>query len=132
VQGGATNSKLVRIADDKKSLVPSKRLWVMANWSRFVRPGAVRVGVSGGDGGMRVSAFRNLDGGVVVVVVQIGTGSGNVGLKVGGFDTGKVEAWVTDTSRDCMGLGVKVGTDGGVSVEVPGQSVVSIVLGVKG
>ncbi|KAF2656586.1 glycoside hydrolase family 30 protein [Lophiostoma macrostomum CBS 122681] len=63
VQSGATNSKLVRISDDKKSLISSKRLWAMANWSRGVRPGDVRVGTSGGPQGGRVSAFWRKEGG---------------------------------------------------------------------
>ena len=80
VQGGPTNSKLIHIADDKKSIIPSKRLWAMANWSRFVRPGAVTVGVSGGPAGAKVSAFRGVDGGISVQVIQGSTGGSVLGL----------------------------------------------------
>jgi O-glycosyl hydrolase len=128
VQGGATNSKLIRISDDKKSVIPSKRLWAMANWSRFVRPRAVRVGTAGGPSGARVSAFRNVDGRVAVQVVQTGASAGSVGVKVGKNVKG-AEAWLTDNGHDCDKLDVQVAADGGsVSAVVPGRSMVTFVL----
>jgi hypothetical protein len=45
-QGGNTNEKLVQA--DATSYTVSKRLWALAQYSRTVRPGAVRVGTSGG------------------------------------------------------------------------------------
>jgi O-glycosyl hydrolase len=128
VQGGATNSKMVRISDDKKSVIPSKRLWAMANWSRFVRPGAVRVGTSGGPSGAKVSAFRNVDGTVSVQVIQGGTASGSVSVKVGGFTAGSVKAWVTDNTRDVGELPATLAADGSASANVPGRSMVTFVL----
>ncbi|KAH7110851.1 putative endo-exoxylanase [Dendryphion nanum] len=128
VQGGPTNSKMIRISDDKKSVIPSKRLWAMANWSRFVRPGAKRVGISGGPSGARVSAFRNVDGGVSVQVIQTGTGSSSVTVKIGGgFKVAGAKAWITDSTRDVGELKVEV-VDGGAVGTVPGRSMVTFVL----
>ncbi|KAK9773109.1 hypothetical protein AB5N19_05815 [Seiridium cardinale] len=62
VQGGDTSSKLVRI--DGNNVIASKRLWAFGQWSRFVRPGAMRLGVSGSKPGLKTSAFRNVDWGV--------------------------------------------------------------------
>ncbi|KAF2121010.1 putative endo-exoxylanase [Lophiotrema nucula] len=128
VQGGATNSKMVRISDDKKSLIPSKRLWAMANWSRFVRPGAVRVATSGGPSGAKVSAFKNPDGTVSVQVIQGGTASGTVGVKVTGFEAKGGKAWITDNTHDVGEQAATVGSDGSVSATVPGRSFVTFVL----
>jgi O-glycosyl hydrolase len=128
VQGGATNSKLIRISDDKKSVIPSKRLWAFANWSRHVRPGAVRVGTSGGPSGARVSAFKNVDGKVAVQIIQTGSGSASVSVKAGGLTVGKATAWVTDNSHDCDEQSVAVGADGSVQVQVPGRSMVTVML----
>lgn len=128
MQGGATNSKLIRIADDKKSVIPSKRLWAMAHWGRYVRPGAVRVGTSGSVSGAKVSAFKNVDGRVVVQVVQ-GGGAASVGVKVNGYVVKSAEARVTDETRACEKLEVVVPGDGGsVSAQVPGKSLVTFVL----
>lgn len=128
VQGGATNSKLIRISDDKKQVIPSKRLWAFANWSRHVRPGAVRVGTSGGPSGARVTAFKNVDGGIAVQVVQGGTGSGSVSVKVQGFTAKSAKAWLTDNTHDCDEQVATVGSDGSVSANVPARSMVTIVL----
>jgi len=128
VQGGATNSKLIRISDDKKQVIPSKRLWAFANWSRHVRPGAVRVGTSGGPSGARVSAFKNTDGRVAVQIIQTGSGSAAVGVKVNSIKASAATAWLTDNSHDCDALSVTVGADGVVSVQVPGRSMVTVLL----
>jgi O-glycosyl hydrolase len=129
VQGGATNSKLIRIADDKKSVIPSKRLWAFANWSRHVRPGAVRVGVSGGPSGSRVSGFRNLDGTVAVQAIQGGTQTRIVSVRVNGFVAAKATAWITDNGHDCDELAATLAADGtSVSAQVPGRSMVTFVL----
>ncbi|KAF2747216.1 glycoside hydrolase family 30 protein [Sporormia fimetaria CBS 119925] len=128
VQGGPTNSKMIRISDDKKSVIPSKRLWAMANWSRFVRPGAVRVATSGGPNGAKVSAFKNVDGTVSVQVIQGGASGGMVNVKVGGrFTATGVKAWVTDNTRDVAELASTLGSDGTGSANVPGRSMVTFV-----
>jgi O-glycosyl hydrolase len=130
VQGGATNSKLIRIADDKESVVPSKRLWAFANWSRHVRSGAVRVGVSGGPSVSRIGGFRNLDGSVAVQVIQGGTQAGAVTVKVNGCVGAKATAWITDNSHDWDELAATLAADGAsVSAQVPGRSMVTFVLG---
>ncbi|OAL50611.1 putative endo-exoxylanase [Pyrenochaeta sp. DS3sAY3a] len=129
VQGGPTNSKLIRISDDKKQVIPSKRLWAFANWSRHVRPGAVRVAASGGPSGSKVSAFRNVDGTLAVQVIQGGAGAGAVTVKVTGFTARAATAWITDNSHDCDAQVVTVAADGGsVSTQVPGRSMVTVVL----
>lgn len=129
VQGGATNSKLIRIADDKKSVIPSKRLWAFANWSRHVRPGAVRVGTAGGPSGAKVTAFKNEDGKVAVQVIQGGTGSGAVTVKVNGLVAKAAKAWITDNTHDCDEQTSALAADGSsISAQVPGRSMVTFVL----
>ncbi|KAF2856007.1 glycoside hydrolase family 30 protein [Plenodomus tracheiphilus IPT5] len=129
IQGGATNSKLVRISDDRKQVIPSKRLWAFANWSRHVRPGAVRVAISGGPSGAKVSAFKNVDGKIAVQVIQGGTGSAAVSVKINGFSVDSAQAWITDNNHDCDEQTVVLGEDkASVGTQVPGRSMVTIVL----
>ena len=52
------------------TLTPSKRYYALANYSRFIRPGAVRIAATSGDSNLQVSAFRNSDGSVVVVALN--------------------------------------------------------------
>jgi glucuronoarabinoxylan endo-1,4-beta-xylanase len=48
----------------------SKRLWALAAYSRFIRPGAVRAAVATGPPDLRTSAFRNTDGTWVIEVIN--------------------------------------------------------------
>ena len=51
----------------------SKRLWAFAAYSRFIRPGAVRVPATFDDPNVKVTAFRNRDGSMVVELLNTGT-----------------------------------------------------------
>ena len=51
----------------------SKLLWTIGNFSRFVRPGAVRLAVEGGNDdpyGVMISAYRNADNSIVIVAIN--------------------------------------------------------------
>lgn len=135
VQGGDTNSKLVRIANN--AVTPSKRLWAFANWGRGVRPGAVRVGTKGAGGQMRVSAFQNVDGSVAVQVINSGSGAASLSVKVQGgssttaFTPTAVKAWLTDNTHDCDALTATVAA-GTAQGSVPGRSMVTFLLSADG
>jgi O-glycosyl hydrolase len=49
---------LIYVDQRGRTLTTAKRLWVMANYARFVRPRFMRLGVQGGNDDVRVSAFR--------------------------------------------------------------------------
>jgi glucuronoarabinoxylan endo-1,4-beta-xylanase len=93
---------------DTASGQPSKRLWVEGNYSRFVRPGFVRVGTSGSaPSGVLVSAYQNpLDSSLVVVAVNNNATATpfSVFLSGGGSDGAAAQApcsvtpWVTSSS----------------------------------
>lgn len=51
----------------------TKRLWAMAAYSRFIRPGAVRIGASTGLSGLKVTAYRNADRSLVLEVLNTAT-----------------------------------------------------------
>jgi glucosylceramidase len=69
---GATRA-LMQIDDVAKTYRVSKRMWALAAYSRFIRPGAVRLGASAADPALKVSAFRNPDGSEVIEVLNTGT-----------------------------------------------------------
>ncbi|KAK3325945.1 glycoside hydrolase superfamily [Apodospora peruviana] len=122
-----TNSKLIRVVN--KAVEPSKRLWAMANWSRFVRPGAVRVGASGS--GVRTTAFRNVDGMVSVQVINSGNSERAMTITVGGgdFTAANSTAWVTDNKNDCSQIDASVDASGKVVTgKAPSRSMVTFVL----
>ncbi|KAH6652034.1 glycoside hydrolase superfamily [Truncatella angustata] len=128
VQGGNTNSKLVRI--DGNNVLASKRLWAFGQWSRFVRPGAYRVGVSGAKSGVKTSAFRNVDDRVAVQFINTGSSAASLAVKVSGgngFKVSNAAASVTDNSHDLDVLAVTL-TDEIAAVSVPSRSMVTVIL----
>lgn len=89
----------------------------------------MRVAASGGPSGSKVSAFRNVDGTIAVQVIQGGTGAGAVTVKVTGFIAKAATAWITDNSHDCDAQAATLAADGGsVSTQVPGRSMVTVLL----
>jgi glucuronoarabinoxylan endo-1,4-beta-xylanase len=84
---------------------PTKRLWVMGNFSRFVRPGFYRIDVSGPvPSGVSVIAFQNpADNTIAIVAVNTNTGSTSVPLFVSGMAwPAQVTPWVTSASADLV------------------------------
>ncbi|KAI1450985.1 glycoside hydrolase family 30 protein [Annulohypoxylon stygium] len=117
-----TNEKMIRVDQQAPyNYEVSKRLWAFANWSRFVRPGAVRVASSGGTG-VKSAAFRNADGSVAVVVISTGGSASSVSIKVEGANATEATGWVTDTSHNCEAIDVTV-ADGTISGSVAARSI---------
>jgi len=54
--------------------------YYLAHFSKFVRPGAVRVQTTGEAPGVRVMAFRSAEGGIVAQVLNSGTANSSVNL----------------------------------------------------
>jgi glucosylceramidase len=71
---GATRA-FIQIANQGDGYRVSKRLWAFAAYSRFIRPGAVRVPAQFTDPNVKVTAFRNLDGSRIVELLNTGTAS---------------------------------------------------------
>jgi O-glycosyl hydrolase len=75
----------------------TKRLWVMGNYSRFIRPGFVRLETQGGNDTLLVSAYRSTDDqrwvlvavhqGDQPVTIQLSTVNGQLPVKVEQFET---------------------------------------------
>jgi glucuronoarabinoxylan endo-1,4-beta-xylanase len=65
---GTDNGYLIN--DSNGTVTAAKRLWSFANYSRFIHPGALRIGVTSGDSNLEVSAYRNTDGTLAVVVLN--------------------------------------------------------------
>ncbi|HEY7413857.1 MAG TPA: glycoside hydrolase family 30 beta sandwich domain-containing protein, partial [Ktedonobacteraceae bacterium] len=51
----------------------SGRYWTFTNYSRFIRPGATRIAAVSGDSNLETTAFRNLDGSIIIVALNTAT-----------------------------------------------------------
>ncbi|KAK4451830.1 glycoside hydrolase superfamily [Podospora aff. communis PSN243] len=118
------NEKLILV--DQGEYYVSKRFWAFAQYSRTIRPGAVRVWIEGGNG-LKTTAFVNVDGSTVVNVINIGAEA--VVFEVKGVKATTANAWLTDESNDMTSVATTVGADGSVGgINVPGRGLVSLVI----
>lgn len=123
------NEKLILL--DGERVTVSKRLWAFAQYSRYVRPGARRIGAAaagGGGGGVKVTAYRNVDGSVVVVGLNTGTGAVELEVEVEGEGVKAARAYVTDEEKDMEETAVEVAGDGRVTARVGGRGLITFVL----
>ncbi|KAI0841553.1 glycoside hydrolase family 30 protein [Hypoxylon sp. FL0890] len=117
-----TNEKMIRVDQQSPyNYEVSKRIWAFANWSRFVRPGAIRISSSGGSG-VKSAAFKNVDGSIAVVVISTGGSASNVSIKLNGGNATEATGWVTDTTHSCEKINVTV-SSGSVSGSVAARSI---------
>ncbi|KAK3340802.1 glycoside hydrolase superfamily [Neurospora tetraspora] len=113
-----TNEKLIRVDNSTNTYVISKRLWALANWSRYVRPGAVRVSTAG----------RPADGSIAVIAISSSGSAINVNVKITGaseLGTATVEAYVSDNNRNCEKVAgaASISADGTITGTVASRSV---------
>lgn len=108
----------------------SKRLWAMTNYSRFIRPGAGRIGATTSDGNLKTSAFRNTDGSVVVIALNTASSSNQLSFSVAdvGFTSGSVTPYLTNGSNNAAAQ-TSIGlTNGAFGATVPARTLVSYVI----
>ena len=74
---------------------PAKRLYILGQWSKFVRPGWIRIGV-GYSGSLQITAFKD-PGSQSFAIVVVNPGSGAITEKVtlNGITTSMVTPWIT-------------------------------------
>ena len=79
----------------------SKRGYMMAQYSKFVRPGAVRVDATESPvSGVYVSAYKNLDGSVVIVAINNGSESYAQFFNVEGVTVNNVKRYRSSASEN--------------------------------
>ncbi len=113
--------------DGNYSIYPTKRYSVLGNFSRYVRPGAVRHQVTGVPPGVDVLAFEDREGWTVVVVNNNGPAVAPVRLRIpfpegtGARLTGAIRTSATEDLAPLKRHPAKGGR--GAAVQVPSQSV---------
>lgn len=140
--GNDTNSNSALIVLRKNDVIVSKRLWAFAQFSRFVRKGAVRLHAKVIPSppnqnqyqpawpGVRVSAFRNPDGGIAVQVINNSTEDDCV--QINGVSTrGKIlRRYLTNEEHDLSKMSINTAGKGEECVgdvvgALPAKSMVS-------
>ena len=124
--GGDYKDGLIRVYEREQRARDSRLLWAMGNYSRFVRPGAVRYEVEGAEDpyGLMVSAYRNTDGRWVVVALNYADERAAFDCSV---SDGRPRRWRLYRTSDVEGETLKpVGTATG-STTLPPRSITTLV-----
>ena len=116
---------------DGGTLTADKNLWILGNFSRFIRPGYKRVNIEGADemDALLGSAWLSPDESeIVAVFVNISYARRNVDLSMVSGETGEVRTYVTDRGRN---LRLDTSLQDLHNMELPARSVVTVVIGLE-
>jgi glucuronoarabinoxylan endo-1,4-beta-xylanase len=114
---------------DYKTAVLSKRGYIIGNYSKFIRPGWVRIDATHAPStGVTVSAYKATDGsGKLAIVATNQNGSAaTLSFSFSGFTAGSVTPWITDATRNLVQQSA-VTAGSGFSYTLPAQSVTTFV-----
>jgi glucuronoarabinoxylan endo-1,4-beta-xylanase len=106
----------------------SKRGYLMSQYSRFIRPGFVRVAASNPAGGAaQVTAYKNGPGKVVVVALNTSAQPQNIALDVFGSCVTGFDRFTTSQTKNTQNDGVVALENGRVAVTLDAQSLTTFV-----
>jgi O-glycosyl hydrolase len=128
-QANVNSAALINIVGS--TITPSGRLWAFAMFSRFVRPGAVRVSATTTTTGLQTSAFKNTDGTVAVVIINTGSSAQTAAIAISGYTAASARGYITNNSNTVAAQAATL-SGGQVSTSVPGYSMVTVVLSGSG
>ncbi|HTT90132.1 MAG TPA: glycoside hydrolase family 30 beta sandwich domain-containing protein [Acidimicrobiales bacterium] len=107
------------------SVATSGRLWAFASYSRFVRPGAVRIATTTSNPSLEVSAFHNTDGSMAVVALNSAKSPQVAAFSLRGFAGAHVTPYLTDTSDELSPQTSITMTNSAFTATLPPRSLVS-------
>jgi O-glycosyl hydrolase len=118
------NEGLLLMNTSTGTVTPSGRLWAFANYSRFVRPGAVRIGASSANSDLEVLAFRNTDGSTAVVVLNTATTAQSATFAASGSGSVAIP-YLTDDTHDTAAQAPVPVSHGSFTATLPARSLVT-------
>jgi O-glycosyl hydrolase len=118
-------------ADGDQTLYLTKRFYALGQFSKYVRPGAVRYGVSGSPSGVQTMAFW-AGGKWTVVATNTGTSATTLSLNLGSGTLTAAGAYQTDATENMASVAAPAISGSTISASLPGQSVTTYVLSSAG
>jgi glucuronoarabinoxylan endo-1,4-beta-xylanase len=124
-----SNEGLVSGDPTNDTIQVPKRLYVIGQFSRFIRPGSVVLASTSSDSTLQVTAVRPTSGSVAVVLANTGRNSHTVTVNLGGL-TGAPASLTphrTSAAENQAQLAPVNVSGGSVTINVPSKSVVTLV-----
>lgn len=114
-------------SDGNQNLYLTKRFYALGQYSRYVRPGAVRYGVSGSPSGVQTMAFRNSNQ-WTVVATNTGTSAATLSLNMDSGTLASAGAYQTDASENLAAVPAPGISGSTITASLPAQSISTYVL----
>jgi glucuronoarabinoxylan endo-1,4-beta-xylanase len=106
---------------------PAKRIYVMGNYSRFVRPGYYRIGVSN-NAFTSISAYKDTNSGrFAIVAINYSTVTATQIFNLANFTASSVTPWVTSSNLSLASQSAVGVTNAAFTYALPALSVVTFV-----
>jgi O-glycosyl hydrolase len=108
----------------------SGRLWAFANYSRYIRPGAVRIGSTSSSSGVDISAYKNTDGTIAVVALNTLSSADTINYATSGIGgtSGTVTSWLTNASNNVTTQPAISLSSGAFSATIPARSLATYLI----
>ncbi|HZC39117.1 MAG TPA: glycoside hydrolase family 30 beta sandwich domain-containing protein [Streptosporangiaceae bacterium] len=117
------NTGLVEVKGN--TVATSGRLWAFASYSRFIRPGAVRIGTTTSRAALQAGAFRNSNGSIAVIVLNRGHSRQVANFSLRGLSGAHVTPYLTDTGHQLSAQSPITIRNGGFTATLPPRSLVT-------
>jgi O-glycosyl hydrolase len=120
-------------SDGNQTIYTTKRFYALGQYSKYVRPGAVRYGVSGSPSGVQTMAFWNSSSDQWdVVATNTNTSATSLSLNLNSGSLTSGTAIQTDASENMASVSAPGISGSTISASLPAQSVTTYVLGSSG
>jgi O-glycosyl hydrolase len=120
-------------SDGNQTIYPTKRFYALGQYSKYVRPGAVRYGVSGSPSGVQTMAFWNSSSDQWdLVASNTDTSATTLSLNLDSGTLTSSAAVQTDASENMASVSAPSISGSTISASLPAQSVTTYVLGSSG
>jgi hypothetical protein len=118
------NGNLIQI--NGSTVVSSARLWAFANYSRFIRPGAVRIGATSSNSAVDLTAFKNTDGSVAIVALNTASTADPITYSLSGTASGAtVIPYLTNAANDTAAQPAIPVSGGAFAATIPARALVT-------
>jgi O-glycosyl hydrolase len=131
--GNGDDESLIQI--NGSTVAPSGRLWAFANFSRYVQPGAVRIGATSSNGSVDLTAFKNSNGTIAIVALNTLSSADAITYSLSGTGTqsgATVTPYLTNSSSNAAAQAATSVSGGSFSATIPARSLVTYVVGTSG
>lgn len=108
----------------------SSRLWAFGQYSRFIRPGAIRIGATTSDANLKVSAFQNTNGTTAIVVLNGNSSATSLSVALQNLTPGSSAVPYLTNSSNTIAVQASIPVSANsFSATVPARSLVTYVIG---